>query len=167
MFEKENVLSWQNIIHVIEILIAYYFGKYVGRKYAVRGARKMPIGVIVNNVSDKLPLLTLPPDGYVIVRRMNYGETLQRSAMATKFIVGSDANNSKNFSGEMDIQTEEVAFWDFANLVVEHNVQDKDGRVLNFKDRRDVAKLDAPVGTEIGKVIDDFNAAEESDAVKN
>lgn len=131
----------------------------------------MPRAVVINSLSDKIPLITLPPDGYVIVRRMTYGEDLARSAKATKILMGSpDANGKQskdNFQGEIDIQTEALALWDFANLIVEHNCEDVDGRVLNFKSVADVKKLDKNIGQEIGKIIDDFNAVEETEEVKN
>lgn len=127
----------------------------------------MPIGVITNAVSDKLPLDSLPPDGYVIVRRMNYGEKLIRSNMAAKFLMSSPTKDSKDFQGQLDMQTEEVAYWDFAHLVVEHNVQDLDGRTLNFQNRNDVRKLDGAVGEEIGRKIDEFQNPEVTQEVKN
>jgi len=130
----------------------------------------MPSAVVTNNISDKMPLKTLPPDGFVIVRRMTYGEDLARQAKATKLLVGASDGNSKNkdnFSGEIDIQTEALALWDFANLIVDHNCEDTDGRKLNFKNVADVKKLDARVGKEIGEIIDSFNDAENTDEVKN
>lgn len=126
----------------------------------------MPVAVVTNTQSDKIPLITAPPDGYVVVRRMNYGEELKRSGMAAKLLMSS-TKDSKDFQGQIDMQTEEVAFWDFANLVVEHNMQDADGRLLNFKNRADVVKLSGAVGKEIGQIIDDFNGAKESEEVKN
>lgn len=125
----------------------------------------MPIAVVVNDISDKMPLTTLP-DGYVIVRRMNYGEKLLRSNLATKFLMSSD-KGAKEIQGELDMQTEEVAYWDFANLIVEHNLEDIDNRALNFKNKQDVKKLAGPVGDEVGKIIDDFNAPENSEEIKN
>jgi hypothetical protein len=131
-------------------------------------ASKMPSAVVTNNISDQIPLKSLPPDGFVVVRRMSYGEELSRSAKATKLLVGGDGKGSKdNFQGEVDIQTEAIALWDFANLVVDHNCEDVDSRKLNFKNVSDVKKLDARVGKEIGQIIDDFNNVEESDDVKN
>lgn len=128
----------------------------------------MPSAVVTNNVSEKILLKTLPPDGYVVVRRMNYGEELSRQSKATKLIVGGeDAKSGKGFAGEVDIQTEAIAFWDFANLVVEHNCEDETGRTLNFKSVMDVKRLDARVGKEIGEIIDAFNAVEETDEIKN
>lgn len=130
----------------------------------------MPIVVVTDNISEKMPVVSAPPDGYVVVRRMNYGEELSRSAKATKLLVGGSGNGKQNkddFQGEVDIQTEAIALWDFANLIVEHNFQDVDGRTLNFKNVQDVKKLPANIGREIGTIIDDFNNVEESEEVKN
>lgn len=128
----------------------------------------MPVAVVIDNISDKIPLKTLPPDGYVIVRRMTYGESLARSGKATKLLVGAgDSKNKEDFKGEIDVQTEALALWDFANLVVEHNCQDVDGRTLNFKNVLDVKKLSSAVGAEIGEAIDKFNDVGDSEETKN
>lgn len=126
----------------------------------------MPIGVVTNPTSEKMPLLSAPPDGYVIVRRMNYGEKLLRSNMAAKFLMGG-SKDSKDFKGELEMQTEEVAYWDFANLIVEHNITDANDQLLNFKSKAHVKMLSGPIGEEIGRIIDDFNAPEETDEIKN
>lgn len=130
----------------------------------------MPVATIIDSVSDKMPLASLP-EGYVIVRRMNYGEQLARTGMATRFLVGGDSakngGSADAFKGELDIQTAEVALWDFANLIVEHNLTDKQEQPLNFKNPAHVRMLHPRVGEEIGKIIDEWNDAENSDEVKN
>jgi len=128
-------------------------------------ALKMPIAVIINDTSEKMMLTTLP-EAYVIVRRMSYGEKLIRSGLATKFLMSGEKGGG-SVQGELDIQTEEIAYWDFANLVVEHNLEDADNRPLNFKNKADVKKLSGPIGEEVGKIIDDFNNPEGSIEVKN
>jgi len=134
--------------------------------FDTKKGKKMPIAVVTNDISDKLPVTSAPPDGYVIVRRMNYGEKLLRSNMAAKFMM-SGSSKDKDFQGELDMQTEEVAYWDFANLVVEHNMQDKDGKQLNFANKHDVKKLDGVIGDEIGNLIDGWNEPEKTEEVKN
>lgn len=125
----------------------------------------MPVGVFTNK-TDRFELKTLP-EGYVVVRRMNYGESLVRQNMASKIYMEQGAT-SKDMRGEVDIQTVKIAHWDFANLVVEHNVTDENDRPLNFKNAADVNRLDGPVGDEIGKIIDDYNRPPETDEeVKN
>ena len=125
----------------------------------------MPVAVVTNNVSEKMMLKTLP-EGYVIVRRMTYGEELERSQIATKFTMGAQVG-SKDFAGELDVQTAKVALWDFSHLVIEHNLTDANDTLLNFKNATDVNRLDVTVGKEIGQIIDDFNAVAETPEVKN
>lgn len=155
-------MSW--LINAIIVLIIYHVLRTIGKR-----AFRMPVAVVIDNTSDKIPLKTLPPDGYVVVRRMSYGESLAREGKATKLLVaGSDNRDSKSTpQAEVDIQIEVLALWDFANLIVEHNCEDRDGRLLNFRNIDDVKKLSGAVGREIGQIIDDFNAVEETDEVKN
>jgi hypothetical protein len=124
----------------------------------------MPIAVIVNT-TKRYDLLTLE-GAYVVVRRMNYGETLRRNGMATKFYIDA-AQGSKEFKGELDVQQESVTLWDFANLIVEHNLTDENEHPLNFKNIVDVKRLDGSVGQEIGQYIDEFNKFEETAEIKN
>lgn len=130
----------------------------------------MPVAVIVEESSGRVDLTTAPPDGYVVVRRMTYGEKLTRTGMATQMLFEQGENGSRSkdtFKGEMKIRTEEIALWDFSNLVIEHNLTDKNGIPLNFKNVEDVKKLHPKIGEEIGKIIDDFNDVENSEHVKN
>lgn len=131
----------------------------------------MPVGTVM--VSTKRFDLTTLPEGYVVVRRMNYGEELDRSGMATTFKVGStgtnNAANKDQFQGQLDIDTKKVTLWDFANLIVDHNITDDNERLLNFKNPADVAALHPIIGKEIGDCIDNWQAAalEKEDEVKN
>lgn len=124
----------------------------------------MPVAVFINN-TQRFDLDTVP-EGYIIVRRMNYGESLKRQAMATKIYMEQGAT-SKDMRGEVDIQSEQVTMWEFANLIMEHNLTDENDRPLNFKSQQDVKRLDGPVGNEIGKIIDEFNGSQDGEEVKN
>lgn len=125
----------------------------------------MPVAVVVNAQSDKIDLQTCP-GAYVIVRRMNYGEKLLRDGMAARFLMSGSAKDS-GMQGEIDMQTEEVALWEFANLVVEHNLTDANETPLNFKNKAHVKMLDSAIGDEIGQLIDAQNAAKDTEEVKN
>jgi len=164
-----DLAYWLIVYYIIPIaeliFIPLYAGRMVYKWLVKRRSTAMPVGTITNTTSDKLALNTAPPDGYVIVRRMTYGEEMHRSSLAARFLMGG--TSSKDFTGELDIQSEKVTLWDFANLVVEHNITDASGRVLNFKNEQDVRSLDVRVGKEIGQYIDDFNATENTDEVKN
>lgn len=122
----------------------------------------MPVGVVL--VSTKRYELKTLPEAYVVVRRMNYGEELDRTGMATKFKMGAAGEGSKDaFQGELDINTKEVALWDFSNLIVDHNITDENEKILNFKDPNSVKKLASNIGKEIGECID----AWQTDVVKD
>lgn len=152
-FETFSLLTiaWNLVILAIIINLDWTFSK-------------MPIAVVAN--TTKRYELTTLPEAYVVVRRMTYGEKLIRSGLATKFIVGG-STTEKNFSGQLDIQQEEVAYWDFDHLIVEHNLQDLDERLLNFKNKGDVKKLDGAVGDEVGRYIDEWNDVESTQEAKN
>jgi len=124
----------------------------------------MPIATVVN-ASERFELESLP-EAFVVVRRMTYGESLKRDAMSTKFLVGGQTD-SRDVQGQVEMQTEQVALWDFANCIMEHNLTDENDRLLNFKNAADVRRLSKPIGAEIGEIIDRVNSAEKSDEVKN
>lgn len=153
-----------NIIRTVMLLmtawtLAFIFVNPTG------SVKKMPVAVITNSQSDKIDLKTCP-GGYVIVRRMNYGEKLLRDGMAAKFLM-SGSTKDASMQGELEMQTEEVALWEFANLIVEHNLTDTQDVPLNFKIKAHVKMLDPAVGDEIGQLIDAQNAAQDSEEVKN
>jgi hypothetical protein len=129
--------------------------------------KAMPIGTVL--VTTKRYDLKTLPEGYVVVRRMTYGEELQRTEMATKFTLGgAGASLDKDsFSGALDINTTAVALWDFANLIVDHNITDENENNLNFKNPNDVKRLSSVVGKEIGEAIDEWNAAKDTQDTKN
>lgn len=126
----------------------------------------MPVGTTDNYDDDRFDLKTAPPDGYVVIRRLSYGESLKRDAISTKFTVDGSAK-SKDFMGDIKIDQEAIAQFDFAHCVVEHNITDKSGRTLNFKDPKDLAQLDGKIGKEIGDLIDEVNKIEGNEEVKN
>jgi hypothetical protein len=125
----------------------------------------MPVATVVGTSTDRFDLKTVP-EGYVVIRRMSYGDSLKRQKMSTKMTFGS-TSDKKDFAGELDIDQEGVALWDFANCIVEHNLTDDREIPLDFKKPSDVRRLARPVGEEIGKLIDDVNNFEDDETVKN
>jgi hypothetical protein len=129
---------------------------------------EMPVAVSIADNTNRYELKTAPPDGYVVVKRMTYGEYLKRSGMGTKLKVsGSTTGSRDNFGGEVDIDTEAIALWDFANCVVEHNLTDSNGALLDFKKAYDVRRLDPRIGAEVGEYIDEMNNFESDESIKN
>src|SRR5262245_29489245 len=111
--------------------------------------------------SQKFPLKTCP-EGYVVVRRMTYGEKLSRQDDMMNM-----QTSTKDDSMSIRIHAKKMALIDFANLIIEHNLTDENDTPLNFKNAADVAKLDPRIGDEIGKYIDSINSFEDEDDTKN
>ncbi len=119
----------------------------------------MPVAVVQSD-TERFELKSLP-EGFVVIRRMTYGERLTRNGNQTKMKIM--ANKKSEYAGEIDMAIEKIAYWDFSNLVVDHNLEDIGGRKLNMKDPADVRKLDAKIGDEIGSLIDSLNSFEDVD----
>lgn len=126
----------------------------------------MAVATIVD-ATERFDLKSCPPDGYVVIRRMTYGEKLKRQSMMTKFKMEMGRNKSDAMNMDVDLDQEKVSMWEFANLIVEHNLTDVDEKPLNFKNMADIARLGPVVGEEIQKRIDEVNSFEEDDEVKN
>lgn len=122
-----------------------------------RGRTKVPVAVVVEDAKD-FELKTVP-GGVVRIRQMTYGERLVRNSMQGKMRVSADRRSE--FAGEIEMAIDKIAMWDFTHLVVEHNLEDADGRKLNFKNEADVRKLRSNVGEEIGTYIDKMNNFED------
>lgn len=118
---------------------------------------EMPVAVVVDE-HHKEELKSLP-GAFVIVRTMTYGEKLQRSNMSGAMKLLRDQKS--DYAGEISMETTRIALWDFAHLIVEHNLEDVDGRVLNFKNAADVQKLSSRIGDEVGQLIDKHNSFED------
>lgn len=126
----------------------------------------MAVATIVNT-TERFDLKSCPPDGYVVVRRMTYGEKLKRQSMMTKFKMEMGRKNSDTSVMDVDLDQEKVSIWEFQNLIVEHNLTDENEKPLNFKNMADIARLGPVVGEEIQKRIDELNSFEEDEEVKN
>lgn len=114
----------------------------------------MPVAVVTDE-HHREELKSLP-GAYVVIREMTYGERLQRSSLTGAMKILKDTKS--DYAGELSMETQKIALWDFANLIVEHNLEDVDGRALNFKNASDVAKLSARVGDEVGALVDKWNS---------
>lgn len=123
----------------------------------------MPVATVTRN-TERFDLTTAPPDGYVIVRRMTFGEKLHRQDELMQ--IHAPTTKDSNYL-EMAMMNKKAALQDFSNLIVEHNLTDESGRMLNFRNANDVASLDPRIGDEISVLIDGINAFEETSEVKN
>lgn len=99
------------------------------------------------------------PEGYVVLKRLTYGQYLYRREMAAKMQF-SGKPGSQDVQGELAAANRKVTEFEFANCIVEHNLEDDHGKVLDFKQPHNVHALDPRIGDEIGRYIDEMNQFE-------
>lgn len=116
----------------------------------------MPRATVDLTPGDPIPLKTAPPDGFVILKKMTYGQLLQRRAMAAKLQV-QGGKKIKGFAGEMDMANAMVTIYEFRTCVVDHNLEDEQGNKLNLSDETMIRTLDPQVGEEINQLINKQN----------
>jgi len=119
----------------------------------------MPIATVTKN-TERLDLTTLP-EGYVVIRRMSFGEKLARQDEMLHMKTGLDNQL------EMSVSNKTTTLGDYANLIIDHNLTDENERKLNFKNPTDVMNLDPRIGDEIGAFIDKINSFEDKPELKN
>jgi hypothetical protein len=121
----------------------------------------------ISNTSDTQRFeLKSCPEGYVVVRRLTYGEKLQRRAMVSNFKI--NAGKGKDFSGEMNLVNEQATVFDFQRCIIEHNLEkDDEGTALNFANIADIRLLDPKVGEEIDELLSKLNNFEDDDSEGN
>jgi hypothetical protein len=124
----------------------------------------MAKGTSSGKLSDRLPVKSAPPDGYVVLRRRTYGEKKKRDDMQVRMTVAAAEKQQQNGqlaqpeAMSMEINSLLVARYDFRTCVVEHNITDENDRLLDFSNPADLELMDEPVGEEIEKLIRDFNS---------
>jgi hypothetical protein len=115
--------------------------------------------------TERKELTTLPgvdgeEGGYVVLRRLSYGEKLSKDAEAMKMrfdMGGASAKNGKDISAEVTLINVYAASLEFAKCIVDHNLEDESGRKLNFGNIEDFRRLDPRIGQEISELIGEMN----------
>jgi hypothetical protein len=117
---------------------------------------------VVKTDTEHFDLKTLP-EAYVELRRMSFGEkNKQMSLIGSQMEMKSD-QKTREVAAIMNFASEKSTAWQFANLIVDHNLEDADGRKLNFSNQHDLDRLDPRVGEEIAVLIDGMNNFSEAD----
>lgn len=117
----------------------------------------------VSLLTEHFDLKTLE-GGWIDLKRMNYGQKLERAQMATDMQLEM-TKGAKTQKANIDIMQRVVTVFDFKNCVADHNLfeDDEEQIKIDFTRPNVVDKLDPRVGDEIASLIDDMNNFEDSD----
>lgn len=136
----------------------------------------MPKVVIDPGEYQHFDLKSAPPDGYVMLRPLPFGQKLSRRSKATKMMMRSQAPQpGKSSRGaappdqvfELESMDEWTVAHDFAYCIGEHNLQDANGNNLDFSNALTLKLLDPKVGSEIERLIDELNNEEGEESIED
>jgi hypothetical protein len=118
-------------------------------------------------MTERKDLETLPGQdgkegGWVELRRLSYGEKLQKDqeAMKMRFNMSSmgDGRAETNLDAEIAMINEYATIVEMSRCIMDHNLTDgEDGPKLDFNKPDDVRKLDPRVGEEINQLLQELN----------
>lgn len=140
----------------------------------------MPLAVVMSK-PERHDLKTCP-GGYVMVRRMSFGEKMTRRGFNSKMDLEM-TRGSRSAKSTVDLFNEQMEMYDFSHCIAEHNLtklvnkntglpcdaDDPDAVEvpLDFTKPSDVKLLAGPIAEEIGTVMDKLNNFEEDPEVGN
>lgn len=113
----------------------------------------------VSLAPQRFELKTLPAQaeeesGWVQMRRMSYGELLQSQDMAYQVQVQTNTDSGDEPEMGVKVTRSAISAFQLKTCVLDHNLEDDNGRKLNFGSTEDVESLDAAVGQELSDLID-------------
>jgi hypothetical protein len=127
----------------------------------------MPKATVSLGATERIDLKSCP-GGWVDLKRMTYGQKLERQQIATDFQLEL-TKGKKTSKGTMSVMQKEVALYTFQRCVVDHNLFEDDEETvkLNFQSPDILNKLDPVVGEEIETLIDEQNNFDKEDEEGN
>jgi hypothetical protein len=114
----------------------------------------MPVATVTNN-TERLNLKSCP-GGWVELRRMTYGQLLERRSMAMKMQMEA---GGKGESAKMDIDmsNRRVVEYEFKHCIMDHNLTDELENPLDLTRTAVLTILDPRIGDEISEKINDMH----------
>lgn len=101
--------------------------------------------------------------GFVKLRRLNWSEMLERRTMTGQMnmVASAKSNSSQEMVASMSLANKKVTEFEFKNCIVEHNLEDDNGNLLDFRSPVAFVLLDPRIGDEIDRLINKMNQFEE------
>jgi len=120
----------------------------------------MPRATVDQTPGEKVDLKTCP-EGWVILRRLSYGQKITRREQSSSMTMNS--KGKRNNSIDLKMLAQNSTLFDFMHCLVDHNLEDELGNKLNLHTPEGVLSLDPKIGEEIEVLIDNLNNFEDED----
>jgi hypothetical protein len=125
----------------------------------------MPRATADTSKTERFDLKSLP-EGFVVLRKLTYGQMLERQEKAGEMVAKMNGKQAPNEAAVRIMQAAATEY-EFKHCIVEHNLEDENGKTLNFQANGTYRMLDPQVGTEIATLIDTMNQLPEEVAEGN
>ena len=109
------------------------------------------VRAVSNDETKRVELSTLP-GGYVLLRKLTYGEDLRKRD------IGTNISPGQGTTVEVKMDNLAVEAFEFERSIVEHNLTDENDQPLNLGDKNTLMRLDVSVAREIEEAINDINS---------
>jgi hypothetical protein len=103
---------------------------------------------------------------FVELRQLSFDEMLERRDKAMRMSMEQRPGKKKDDTAKIDFESamQWTRFFEFSRCIVDHNLEDEQGKKLNFENRMTLKILDPKVGVEIEKYIEDMNEEDDEEA---
>jgi hypothetical protein len=122
----------------------------------------MPRATAVASEPERFDLKSLD-EGFVVLRKLTYGEMLHRRDLSARIT----PKGKRDEDVEVGINQMSIVLYEFSRAIVEHNLEDDNGKLLDFRITRHVEMLDPRVAQEIEGLIIDMNRPPDEDDSKS
>lgn len=121
----------------------------------------------VSHDTKRIDLRTCP-GGYVELRTLTFHEMNTRQDIATRMYQEQTTGKKKKrdeetIRGYFEIMNVAVTEYEFRNCIVNHNLEDENGNLIDFTTPMQAWRLDPKIGQEIDKAIEDLNQLDVED----
>ena len=97
---------------------------------------------------------------YVDIKRMTYGQKLERQGMI-KVNFEMSKGRKDDMRGQMEMANRIATYYEFKNCIVDHNLTDDQDNKLDLSNPFVIDGLDPRIGEEINGLINDMNNFED------
>ena len=129
----------------------------------------MPRATVTQEVERK-NLKTLE-GGWVDLRTLSFHEMQTRADIVSRMYQEDKVGNMKKkkrsdeevIRGYFEIMNVKVTEFEFRNCITDHNLEDENGELIDFRQPMQKWRLDPKIGAEIGRYIDDLNLEDDGE----
>jgi hypothetical protein len=127
----------------------------------------MPVAT-VSQKTERKDLKTLE-GGFVELKQLSFDQILERRDKAMRMSMEQKPNRKKDDTARVEFESamQWDRFFTFSTCIVDHNLEDENGKPLNFNNRMTLKALDPKIGSEIEKYIEEMNEDEDEESLED